>query len=92
VKQVSSTYLTPNALHVLIYHHFSLAPHPRHHAPAVKEARESFIKRGVLHPVEILGSVIRDDSPVRADHRIFKTTELGQKWVEKLCRTTCPEA
>ncbi len=89
--QVADLKVTPSALEVLLHYHGWAAPHPRHDAPAVVAARESFVMLGILKPVVYVNSRQRDCENPEPNHQYFATTERGAAWVKKLCETTCPE-
>ncbi len=87
--QILDDRVTPNALEVLLHYHGSGVPHPRHDAPAVADARNSFLQLDVIEPVHIVNSQVlpgaRDDQP-----GLFRTTDRGNAWVEALCQVRIP--
>lgn len=70
--------MTPSEIEILLHCHVSPEPHPREHAPAVREALNMF---------KILGAIEIDYT--NGGHQ---TTEKGKKWVEMLCDTPEPVA
>jgi hypothetical protein len=88
--QVSNDRLTPSAVEVLLHYHYqSGLPHPRHDAPAIKDARDAFIQLDVIHPIKLeRGCICLDD--LTAESKLFHTTARGQNWVEAICRVPCP--
>lgn len=74
--QVTPTALTPNAVEVLLFYHCFPTAHPRHNAPAVKEARDEFVRLGALKQFA---------------YARYSTTQLGRQWVKAICSTPMPE-
>jgi hypothetical protein len=70
---------TPNNVNVLLHCYYSSEPHPRRDAPAVKECLDTFLEEGVIE---------RD---TESEKNIFRTTALGDAWVEAICKTQKPK-
>lgn len=88
--------MTPSAIEVLLHYYTqSFVSHPRHDAPAVKDARERLLRIGAIEPCRVSGGYIYSyaaDTKFEDISKVttFMTTERGKKWVEALCHTTCP--
>jgi hypothetical protein len=67
---------TPNDLDVLLHYYSSPTLHPRAHAPAVREATESWIRLGMLR--------LMDDSDS------YEATDRGRVHVYQLCHLSLP--
>jgi hypothetical protein len=66
--------MTPNDLEVLIHYYVSQAPHPREHAPAVREAVKMYLNLKVFEVVDYG----------------FRVTEKGQAWLRLILDTPQP--
>ena len=69
---------SPNNIEVLLHCYTSPSPHPRAHAPSVKDALKAFENCGVIEPGEEEG--------------VFVTRPLGNAWVRALCLTAIPRS
>ena len=69
--------MTPNDIDVLLHYYVSQDPHPRLHAPAVREAITRFLKDGIL-------------TPAGTGDSEYDTTTRGTALVKVLCSTTLP--
>ena len=81
--------MTPSAVEVLMHYHYSPEPHPRHLAPAVRDARNAFLKMGVIQPIKIKQSQVIPVEPYPGC-MLFHTTDKGKRWIEAICATPCP--
>jgi hypothetical protein len=70
---------TPNFIDVLLHFFVCSGPHPRQHAPAVKEDIATMISHGVLVQ-ERPGD----------DNSLCTVTPLGVQWVRRLCNVPLP--
>ena len=69
--------MTPLMIEILIHCHTSPSVNPRFEAPAVQEAYQYFLDKGVIEPTG------------KAD--IFKTSQRGRLHMEQLCSLPMPE-
>lgn len=69
------TIRTPNNIEVLLHYYRCPCPHPRVNAPAVQQVIQEFLEMGVLQFVNV---------------DVYRTTELGDAWVQALCNTPPP--
>jgi hypothetical protein len=88
-RQITREGMTPNAIEVLLHYYAHGAPHPRHSAPAVVQAKKELLSLKAIKPVIFKNSRPVDVavSTMESDHKEFITTELGKTWVENLCQT-----
>ena len=71
---------TPSHLDVLLHYHVSPTPHPRAHAPAVKEHTEDLHRLGLLEPAKF------------SYGGKWTTSLKGNAYVASLCAAPLPEA
>jgi len=71
--------LTPNALEILIHYFVCPDPHPRFHAPAVKEAISHFLEEGILESNDSL------------DLGTYSLTDKGGAWLTIILQTPYPK-
>jgi len=68
--------MTPNDIEILLHHYVCPGdPHPRLHAPAVRESIRDFVADGILEQ--------QDQS--------YATTTKGRALIAMLCRTELPQ-
>ncbi len=67
--------MTPSDLEILVHCHVSPDPHPRLHAPAVKDAIRQFLADGIIKRVSV---------------DIYGSTERGEMWLEMILDTPMP--
>jgi hypothetical protein len=79
--EMSSSFVSPNDIEVLIHCHCNPTVHPRIDAPAVIEALSKFLK---LEMVEVA------NEGAKLEHIYYHTTEKGAKYMEMLCCTPFP--
>lgn len=72
--------MTPSDVEVLMHCHFMCDPHPRMHAPAVRDAIAKFLRAGIVELCD-----------VRAESARYRTTELGKQLVDAICATPVPK-
>ena len=70
-----------NEISVIIHYHTCPEKHPQHDAIAVREARELFLREGMIKPVTMNDSILSD---------VFVTTERGEKFIDMLRDTPFP--
>ena len=76
---------TPKEIEVILHYHVCPEKHPRHDAPTVREAREFYLREGLIEPITVDGKI----HPT-VEYGRFITTEKGRKYVEMLCATPFP--
>lgn len=69
---------TPSDIEVLLHYNCSVIPHPRVHAPAVKDAIEHYLSRGIIEVDPLRGSG-------------YKLTSRGEAWLHMICSTPLPK-
>lgn len=72
--------LSPSDIEVLLHCYSCPSQHPRRHAPAVEEAFEMF---------EGCGMIVRTDETYEG-YRVWRTTDKGAFFVDKLCNMQEP--
>ena len=83
---------TPNDIEVLLHCHTSPEPHPRLHAPAVREAIEMWLALGYVKPRKIEGMCIVDLAPTeKHSPEIYGTTPFGAAMVKAICKIELPK-
>jgi len=75
--------LSPSDIEVLIHCHVSPAPHPRFHAPAVREALDMWERCGFIH-------CSRDGFEPVVTPTVYETTTKGKAMIEALCNVEEP--
>jgi hypothetical protein len=69
--------MTPNGIQILLHCYYSPTPHPRLHAPAVKEEIQSFLTNGLIESDL--------DNP-----GVYRCTPRGAAHVSQLCSLPWP--
>lgn len=73
--------MTPSDIEILIHHHVCPDPHPRAHAPAVKQTIKWFVSEGIL---ETNGNSYITTSKGDALMRMLCNTEMPQQaWIDR---------
>jgi len=84
IKSKTENIMTPLEIDVLLHCHVRPAPHPRINAPAVVEAIEMFLDKGIIE---------RHSACNRAFLNVgmyYQTTDRGKAIVKLLCSTPFP--
>jgi hypothetical protein len=68
----------PSNIEVLLWCHLERNAHPKADAPAINETIKEFLSMGVIETVDAVKGV-------------YKTTPLGDAWVQALCNVKVPQ-